>query len=66
VDIALLKDIRVEATFRNMNDDKMQELTQEILLVSEMISHLRERKMSRQQLEHEAYACKRHSLASVS
>jgi hypothetical protein len=26
-----------------MNDDKMQELTQEILLVSEMISHLSSR-----------------------
>jgi hypothetical protein len=40
VDEALAKDMRVEATFRNMNGSKMEELTREILLVSEMISNL--------------------------
>lgn len=40
VDEALAKDVRVEATFRNMNGRKMEELTREILLVSEMIHNL--------------------------
>ena len=40
VDKALAKDVRVEATFRNMNGSKMEELTEEILLVSEMVGSL--------------------------